>query len=487
LTRVLRRRVLVSVTVVVAAAAMVPAASAKERTLRLVGATSQAARAYGDERLASNQVSLILAARGVRALSIPWVASCESATGAPADPLIDRTVVLDTLALRDGRFSASGDYGFSPGSGQEADVSGFALRGKLTGHRVTGVLSVAATLTFDGQPAGDCATAHTIHFTASPRRKAADLSGPPERPRPVWPGLVAYVSTDSAGGSAIWMSDPDGRQARQLTRPPSGDADSEPSLFAATGTLAFVRTMDGVSRVDVVQGNRVRDISAFIDGGASDPAISSDGETVAFSARSGANCTLRAVRIDGSHPVVLTSGPGCDSQPAWSPDGRQLLYRHTTFGPTGTVSSTEFRLLDLKTGTTRTLSFLAAASAVSWEPGKRLAVLATVDGTPTLQTVGVDGRGLRTLARSTALTGRPAWSPVADAIAITLQRPDGSTALATVSAAGGPVSVLSAPPGLSESEPSWTVPLITSGGQEPGPGVHIRSARPSRSRRRKRG
>jgi hypothetical protein len=100
--------------------------------------------------------------------------------------------------------------------------------------------------------------------------------------------------------------------------------------------------------------------------------------------------------------------------------------------------------------------------------------------------MNADGSGRRRLLRSSALTGRPAWSPLGDLIAVVVRQGDGSTDLAALPGAGGMAVAVTDTPGVSEDEPTWSFPPLSAGGGEPGPSVHVKSqsARPHGRRRK---
>lgn len=58
----------------------------------------------------------------------------------------------------------------------------------------------------------------------------------------------------------------------------------------------------------------------------SDPAISPDGESVAFLAEAEGRADLWIVDAAGGRPLRLTDGPEPAASPAWHPDGRTILY-----------------------------------------------------------------------------------------------------------------------------------------------------------------
>ncbi len=67
----------------------------------------------------------------------------------------------------------------------------------------------------------------------------------------------------------------------------------------------------------------------------SEPALSPDGGTVAFVAEAGGARRLHVVGVEGGRPLALTEGGADESSPAWLPDGSALLYafeERSTFG-----------------------------------------------------------------------------------------------------------------------------------------------------------
>ncbi len=63
-----------------------------------------------------------------------------------------------------------------------------------------------------------------------------------------------------------------------------------------------------------------------------EPAFSPDGTLVAYSAGASGNADIWIVDPDGGEPLRLTDGPGENRKPAWFPDGRSLAFVSTRSG-----------------------------------------------------------------------------------------------------------------------------------------------------------
>jgi Tol biopolymer transport system component len=131
---------------------------------------------------------------------------------------------------------------------------------------------------------------------------------------------------------------------------------------------------------------RVVNLTAY-PGSELEPALSPDGEQVAFSWEGEDNPgTARPLRhiwvmfVGGSEVRQLTNGPGNDSNPSWSPDGRQIAFiRETPVGIRPVVRAVH--VISSQGGPDRKLSDLPvrALSPLAWTPDGR-GVVATSSG-----------------------------------------------------------------------------------------------------------
>ncbi|HVH88148.1 MAG TPA: S9 family peptidase [Terriglobales bacterium] len=135
----------------------------------------------------------------------------------------------------------------------------------------------------------------------------------------------------------------------------------------------FVVPVDGGTPTDITPGDH--DVPPFNLGGQDLYAISPDGQEVAFTSNideveaTSTNNDVFVVPITGGTPKKISSSPGSDSIPLYSPDGRYIAYRSQARAG---YESDRFRLLlyDRKSGATTELTrnFDRWVDAFTWTP-----------------------------------------------------------------------------------------------------------------------
>ena len=92
-------------------------------------------------------------------------------------------------------------------------------------------------------------------------------------------------------------------------------------MMRVVGTRSSVRN----DRCAPVQRTLTR--LTFGPGLQTDPALSPDGRFLAYSSDRNGNADIWVQPVGGGNPVQVTRSPAQDTQPAWSPDGGSLVFR----------------------------------------------------------------------------------------------------------------------------------------------------------------
>ncbi|MBV9075529.1 MAG: S9 family peptidase [Acidobacteria bacterium] len=159
----------------------------------------------------------------------------------------------------------------------------------------------------------------------------------------------------------------------------------------------FVVGPDGGTPVDITPGDH--DVPPFNLGGQDLYAISPDGQEIAFTSNideveaTSTNNDVFVVPITGGTPRKISSSPGSDSTPLYSPDGRYIAYRSQARAG---YESDRFRLFlfDRKSGETSDLTqnFDRWVDAFAWAPDSTAIYFAAEDhGAAPLWRVRVSG------------------------------------------------------------------------------------------------
>ena len=162
-----------------------------------------------------------------------------------------------------------------------------------------------------------------------------------------------------------------------------------------------------------------------------EPAWSPDGSQVVWASGTEDDHDLLRTRIDRPRAVRLTRGPADDREPAWAPSGRRIAFASDLQG--------DFDLWAVAAaGGEPELVHDAVGEARSpdWHPtGDRLAFTGLAGGAADVWLAGLDGSSRR-LTTSSAYDGRPDWSPDGRSLAF-LRGRGGTLQPWIVRAAGG--------------------------------------------------
>ena len=177
-----------------------------------------------------------------------------------------------------------------------------------------------------------------------------------------------------------------------------------------------------------------------------DPAFSPDGRQFAFAWDGGAgdNLNIYVKLIDTGAPLRLTSHPGRDRTPTWSPDGRYIAFTRLDEGGSGlfmvpALGGAERRLLTLGFGA----DWYWFSPSVDWSPdGKSIAFSdrASQEGHPSLFLVSIDDLERRRVTwppPGSAGDSSPAFSPDGRTVAFVRWSGDGVGDIHLMAVSGG--------------------------------------------------
>ncbi len=202
-------------------------------------------------------------------------------------------------------------------------------------------------------------------------------------------------------------------------------------------------SLENGKAVDLTPGDR--DVPPFSLGGPDDYAISPDGKEVCYSINTddvpatGTNNDLFVVAIEGGQSHKITSNPGADNSPQYSPDGNYLAYRSQARGG---YESDKWRLVVIERSsgklTIPTDAIDRAVNSFTWGPdSKRLFFTVTDRGHQAIQFVGVEGGGARMAVSGNNTLDDMQFTADGKTIVFTRQSGDSPTEICSAASSGG--------------------------------------------------
>lgn len=187
------------------------------------------------------------------------------------------------------------------------------------------------------------------------------------------------------------------------------------------------------------------------------PAWSPDGKRLVFARHRGDEVFLFVVDADGSGERRLTRRDDPEYDATWSPDGTRLAFSLVKVSGTQgdlevyTIGADGSRLEPLAV----TQGKLSHEESPAWSPdGKQVAFTSTRDGNQELYVANADGSNVRRLTNDPALDVHPCWSPDSNRIAFATSR-WGDFELAVVKRDGTLLERVTESPGL-DDYPAWS-------------------------------
>lgn len=225
----------------------------------------------------------------------------------------------------------------------------------------------------------------------------------------------------------IYIMDADGTNVTQVTNDPAGEFFPE---WSPDGTrLVFARQSDTDDRyLVIVELDSNREFRLTDQTRPADlPAWSPDGSSIAFSGRTSGDCSwegtdcnvnIYLINVDGSDLTQLTDSNGINAFPAWSPDGREIVFHTTRNDPSSTIweiSNWDIYVMSHDGVEVSALTDYAGADQMpSWSPdGKTIVFQSDRTGIPRLYTMTrINGFDATLIAPDIQYAEFPDWSPI---------------------------------------------------------------------------
>ena len=148
------------------------------------------------------------------------------------------------------------------------------------------------------------------------------------------------------------------------------------------------------------------------------PALSPDGQHLAFTTHRDGNLELYVADHHGGNLQNLTVNEGFDAHPSWSPDGSRIAFESNRFG------NFEICILEVASGQVVNLTDHPALDRQpTWSSdGKEIAFVSNRDGMTSIYRMAADGTGVTRLTSGHDGDWKPAWAPDGESLCFVSSR-----------------------------------------------------------------
>ncbi len=238
-----------------------------------------------------------------------------------------------------------------------------------------------------------------------------------------------------------------------------------PDAAPVQGHMAYITKENHDDAIYLMNADGTGQHLVFKDGsGLADPALSPDGQSIAFVSFKGWRSGIYVIDIEGKNKHNLTSNStGADGHPLWSPVGKKILYRSDSSG-----TAHFYTMNPDGTGVYRLTRDTRKRSLPVWSPdGKQISFLVLDGAKVQAYVMNADGTNSHPLTTwryscqnetGCVKNDRLIWSPDGSAIAFESNQAgvgDRSFAIYTMNADGTNIQRVT-PPDLSVSSPAWS-------------------------------
>jgi Tol biopolymer transport system component len=247
-----------------------------------------------------------------------------------------------------------------------------------------------------------------------------------------------FRELDSLDAPEVWPA-----VVRRGPRPPM-DLGPSPRRRAGIAFLALVIGIGGLAFV----------AQAFRSGSPQPVAPTStvSNGKIAFARGSDGRWQIATINPDGTSDATLTDTPGEAFHPAWSPDGRRILFDMQASGGRMQI----FVVNEDGTGLTQLTDDPGWNYLPAWSSdGSKIAFVSSRDGNDEIYVMNANGSAQTRLTDSPNGDLSPSWAPGGDRIVFQSNR-DGSNEIYVMNADGSDVTRLTDDPGAFDGAPKWS-------------------------------